>query len=372
MHRDELLRWLNTDDPEALAELWRAADTARREHVGNAVHLRGRVKLSNHCLRTCGHCESRKDNDELSRYRMGADEVLGVAHECEQLGYGTIVLQAGEDYALTSAWMSDLIRTIKAETSLAITLSLGQRRPHELREWRLAGADRYFLRFDTTHPELIEHIHPPLQGDGRSRLETLRQLRGLSYEVGSGVMIGIPGQSYELLADDILMCRELDLDVISVSLYYEERQEGDFTRFMRAHEAWALPDGQVHADETTTYKVLALLRLICPTVNIPCATALAAFNPAHGREFGLLRGANLVLPDLTPKRYRSSSVLFPNSTCTLDEAQQCEGCVKGRILRIGRAVGVGRGDSIHMQHRMKHARGHRSHGKDVAASPLST
>jgi biotin synthase len=367
MNRDELLRWLKTDDPEALAELWRAADTARREHVGNAVYLRGRVKLSNHCLRHCGHCESRKDNLELNRFRLSADEVLGVAHECQRLGYGTIVLQAGEDYALTPVWMSDLIRQIKSETSLAITLSLGQRRPHELREWRLAGADRYFLRFGTIHAPLYKLLYPQLPGESRNRLETLRQLRGLGYEVGSGVMIGIPGQSYELLADDILMCRELDLDVVSVSLYYEEYQDGNATRLARAHEEWALPDDQVLADETTTYKVLALLRLVCPTVNVPCTTALAAFNPAHGREFGLLRGANLVLPDLTPKRYRSSTVLFPNSTCTLDDAQQCEECVKGRILRIGRAVGVGRGDSIHMQQR-----GQRGNGRNIEASSMSS
>ena len=327
--------------------------------MGNTVFLRGLVELSNYCVRQCHYCGIRGSNTEVKRYRMEADEVLACARECERLGYGTIVMQAGEDYALTSCWVSDVIRRIKVETKLAITLSLGERRPHELREWKLAGADRYLLRFETSNPELFTRIHPPLAQERPNRLELLRLLRGLGYEVGSGVMIGIPGQTFESLADDILLFNELELDMIGVGPYIPHPDTPLGSELPMAAE------DQVPADELTTYKVLALTRLMCPTVNIPSTTALATLNPAHGREFGLMRGANIVMPNVTPVRYREDYEIYPNKTCVKETAIQCEGCVKGRILRIGRAVGVGRGDSLHMKQR-------RSDGQEITANPELT
>jgi biotin synthase len=342
LHRTEILDWLREDRDERLAELWRRADETRRRHVGDAVHLRGLVELSNHCVRRCTYCGLRAGNNGINRYRLTADQILECAHQAVRLGYGTVVLQSGEDLELTAGWIADLVRRIKDETTLAVTLSLGERSPTELALWKDAGADRYLLRFETSNPDLFRAIHPPRLGQPFSRPELLRIIRALGYEVGSGIMIGIPGQSHDDLADDLRLMQELDLDMIGVGPYLPHPE----TPLGRHAERFLLPGGeQVPNDERMAYKIIALVRLLRPRANIPSTTALATINPVYGRELGLQRGANVIMPNLTPVEYRESYQIYPNKACIRDTASACHQCVHLRIRRIGRTLGSGRGDS---------------------------
>ncbi|MGA2258170.1 MAG: radical SAM protein, partial [Thermoguttaceae bacterium] len=216
MQRSEIIAWLRETNEARLEELWRRADMVRQQSVGGEVHLRGLIEISNHCIRLCGYCGLRFDNRELPRYRMTAEEIMACVQEGAAFGYGTVVLQAGEDPGIHADWMAGVVRRIKAETPMAVTLSLGEREHDELALWRKAGADRYLLRFETSNRELFERIHPPRPGRVSDRVVLLGMLRELGYEVGSGVMIGIPGQSYDDLAGDLELFRELNLDMIGV------------------------------------------------------------------------------------------------------------------------------------------------------------
>ncbi len=339
IERPEILAWLRETDPGHLSRLYRRADAVRRATVGEEVHLRGLVELSNHCVRRCAYCGISVENASIARYRMTADEVLECARTAVGLGYGTLVLQAGEDYGLTRDWVAELVRRVKATTPLAVTLSLGERPDGDLAAWREAGADRYLLRFETSDPALFAAIHPPLPGRTSDRLAILRRLRELGYEVGSGVLVGIPGQTWESLADDLLRFRELDLDMIGVGPFIPHPEtplgRGLFPR---------APEGeQVPADEETTTKAVALTRLVRPDANIPSTTALATIGPSFGRERGLMRGANVVMPNLTPPAYRKLYEIYPGKAIVSETAEECRSCLSGRIAIIGRVPGKGPG-----------------------------
>ncbi len=339
LERSETLAWLREDDEAALDELWRRADAVRREHVGDAVHLRGLVEISNHCVRRCAYCGISISNRELVRYRMGAEEIVACARSAAALGYGTVVLQAGEDYGIGREWLAAIVRDIRSATPLAVTLSLGERPDEDLAAWRAAGADRYLLRFETSDAELYDRIHPALPGRPSDRFAILRRLKELGYEAGSGVMIGIPGQTYDSLADDIETFAALDLDMIGVGPYLSHPE----TPLGRGELPEAPPGEQVPNTELMTYKVLALARLADPDANIPSTTALATLNLARGRELGLARGANVVMPNLTPTRYRALYEIYPAKACIRETAAQCGACLRGRIEGMGRTVGQGPG-----------------------------
>ncbi|MBN2024661.1 MAG: [FeFe] hydrogenase H-cluster radical SAM maturase HydE [Pirellulales bacterium] len=343
MTHDEILSWLRQTDPARLARLWREADAVRQEHVGGDVHLRGLIEFSNRCVRLCGYCGLRAANTKVERYRMSADEIMQCARLAVRLGYGTVVLQSGEDPGVTRDWMAELVRRIKGETPLAVTLSLGERDEADLAAWRAAGADRYLLRFETSNRALYDRIHPPRDGQTSDRLTLLGVLRRLGYEVGSGVMIGIPGQSYDDLARDIELFAALDLDMIGVGPYLAHP---DTPLADPRDMPLLLPDDeQVPASEEMTYKVIALARLACPRANIPATTALATLNGTDGRELGLERGANVIMPNVTPPQYRVHYEIYPNKACLAETAETCGRCVAARIEAIGRAVGVGPGPS---------------------------
>ena len=379
MNEQEIRRWLREDDPRRLEELWHAADQARRRCVGDAVHLRALVEISSFCVRRCGYCGLRAPRSALERYRMSAQEVLQCAEQARGLGCGTVVLQSGEDPAITMEWAEDLIRRLRsAAPELAITLSLGERTEEELLAWKRAGADRYLLRFETSNRRLYSRIHPPLPGSRPDRIAILRMLRRMGYEVGSGVMIGIPGQTYEDLARDIEFFVELELDMIGVGPYIphpdtplgriaaarSRRRESPAASTRTTHGTGGQgpapapadwdhvhvppppgPDEQVPASEEMTCKVIALARLVRPHANIPSTTALATLNRHDGRELGLLRGANVVMPNQTPVKYRRLYEIYPNKACVSESPADCGGCLDRRIRAIGRQIGTGRGDA---------------------------
>ena len=341
--RDELLAWLREAEPSRLETLWQRADDVRRLHVGDEVHLRGLVEISNYCVRQCAYCGLRASSTGLERYRMSAEDILDSARQAVAYGYGTVVLQAGEDPRLTRDWISAVVRRIKAETPLAVTLSLGERAEADLAAWREAGADRYLLRFETSDPRLFALIHPPLHGQACDRMAVLRQLKTLGYEVGSGIMVGLPGQSYASVARDLEVFRDLDLDMIGIGPFIPHPAtplgSGEL-------QPASVPGDQAPGTELMVYKAVALTRLMCPQANIPSTTALATINRRNGRELGLQRGANVVMPNLTPLKYRRLYEIYPAKACITETSDACKGCLDLRIASIGRRRGRGRGSRV--------------------------
>jgi len=385
--RTHVLGWLRETDSARLESLWREADRVRRQHVGDEVHLRGLIELSSYCRRDCHYCGIRSGR-KIERYRMTEEEIMECVRTAQKLEYGTVVLQSGEDLGLTTGFITHLVRRIKTETPLAVTLSLGERSPDELKKWREAGADRYLLKHETSDPALFRLIHPhlnplpsrerkpeeapsPRRGEGRGegsslneRIELLGYARTLDYEIGSGVMVGIPGQSYESLADDIMLFRELDLEMVGCGPFVphpdtplghvvipSEPREG--ARFLDSSDSLEMTergksrnlavDSQVPATDTMTTKVVALTRLVCPDANIPSTTALATVNREQGRELGLERGANVWMPNLTPVKYRALYEIYPGKATVTDTAEEFHENLLATLASIGRVPGKGPG-----------------------------
>jgi len=348
MDRTEILHWLRCEDPAALQTLQQRADRVRRQAVGEPVHLRGLVEISNHCGRGCHYCGLRAANRRVDRYRLRAAEILHCAEQAVALGYGTLVLQSGEDEGIEADWLAEVIGHIKATTFLALTLSLGERSKQDLQTWKMAGADRYLLRFETSDLDLYRRIHPDRGGKVSDRLALLRQLRQLGYEIGSGVMVGIPGQHYASLADDIFLFQELDLDMIGI---------GPFIAHPETPLGQLVPTGlaageQVPPTIAMTCKAVALARIVRPDANIPATTAVAVMDAGFGRTLALQSGANVIMPNLTPLHYRERYAIYPGKADRLEAADESDGQMREQIGALGRRVGVGpggrhrRGDSL--------------------------
>lgn len=360
--REEVLAWLKEEEAWKLDFLWQEADRVRREHVGDEVHLRGLIELSNYCRRDCLYCGIRGSR-KIERYRMTEDEVMDCVRTAQRLDYGTVVLQSGEDIGLTGDFIATLVRRIKAETPLAVTLSLGERSREELTQWRAAGADRYLLKHETSDAELFRRIHPedrdcpaPSRGETGTvpaspgllhpRVALLKHARALGYEIGSGVMVGIPGQSYESLADDIMLFRDLDLEMIGCGPFvpHPDTPLGNpQSAICNLKSEMVGSRTQVTATDLMTTKVVALTRLVCSDANIPSTTALATVNKEHGRELGLERGANVWMPNLTPSKYRSLYEIYPGKAAVIDTAEQFHENLLATLERIGRVPGKGPG-----------------------------
>jgi biotin synthase len=348
MRSSEILGWLQETDPERVGELYLRADRTRRDTVGDDVHLRALVEISSHCRRSCTYCGIRVENRRLVRYRMTPGEVVAALEPAAALGCGTAVLQAGEDVGLTVSQLVEMVQRIKGDLGLAVTLSLGERPARELEQLRTAGADRYLLRFETSNGALFDQVHPRLPIDERPRLEVLQLLRDLGYEVGSGVMVGMPGTSFHDLARDLEMFREFDLDMIGVGPYvaHPDTPMGEAPNPLASDE-------QVPADAETTCKVIALARLLCPSVNLPATTALATIVP-NGRELGLQRGANVWMPNFTPPEVRELYNIYPGKAAP-QHPEVMRRHVHDALARLGRRVGRGAGDSPRYLARRRYA-----------------
>jgi biotin synthase len=339
--RDEVLTWLKEEEEWKLSFLWEEADRVRREHVGDEVHLRGLIELSSYCRRDCHYCGIRGSRN-IERYRMTEEEVMECVRTAQKLEYGTVVLQSGEDLGLTRDFITNMVRRIKTETPLAVTLSLGERSIEELKEWREAGADRFLLKHETSDPELFRRIHPDCGTEVSNRTALLNAAKAMGYETGSGVMVGIPGQSHESLADDIMLFHDLDLEMVGCGPFvpHPETPLGQVT-----NNEGRMTNGraQVPATDTMTTKVVALTRLVCPDANIPSTTALATVNREHGRELGLERGANVWMPNLTPLKYRALYEIYPGKAKVIDTAEEFHQNLLATLRRIGRVPGKGPG-----------------------------
>ena len=342
----DLRGWLIETDAVQLDRLYAAADAARSATVGPEVHLRGLIEVSNACTRACAYCGISVHNHAIQRYRMGRQEILDCARRAKDLGYGTVVMQAGEDPLLTRDFIADLVRSIKRETGLAVTLSLGERSREDLTAWRAAGADRYLLRFESSNPRLYARIHPaahghpPVDPQGEvPRLGMLRQLQELGYQAGTGVMVGIPGQTWDDLVADLRTFQRLDIEMIGVGPYIPHPS----TPLAHDFDGAAEHGLQVPNTVLVALKMVALARLLVPDANIPATTAVATLNKETGREDALKAGANVVMPNLTPPAYRALYEIYPDKACVNETAEQCHSCLAARIHSVGRCIGTGPG-----------------------------
>jgi biotin synthase len=331
LHRDpptteELVELLTTTESTLTESLFAAADEKREQHHGPGVYLRALVEFSNHCTRTCEYCGLRAANQDVQRYRLTPEEILAAARLSEQLGYRTVVLQSGEDPWFTRDIVSDLTRRIKSEGDVALTLCLGERPEGDYAVWRAAGADRYLLRIETSNRELYETLHPGMSYD--HRVECLQVLRELGYQVGSGILVGLPGQTPRLLAEDLLFLQRLQPDMVGLGPFIPH------------------PDtplgGCAPGTVDMVLRVLALARLLLPDCYLVATTALGSIDP-QGREKGLQAGANVLMPNATPQRVRADYAIYPNKICLDEEPQHCRVCIERRLESVGRSVATGYG-----------------------------
>ena len=320
------------------AELLAAAYRQKCAVLGRRVGLRGLIECGNVCAKDCFYCGIRRSNPHVTRYQMAADEILASAAWAAEHGYGSIVLQSGEiESEAHTALIEDVLRRLHARwgDTLGITLSLGEQTPEVYRRWRAAGAHRYLLRIETSNPELYARLHPADHAWTR-RVACLRALKDIGYITGTGVMIGLPGQTLEDLAADIDFFCAADVDMIGMGPYLPHPE----TPLARA----ARPD---FPPLETTLRMIALVRLVRPDVNIAATTALQVLAP-DGREQGLRAGANVVMPNVTPSRYRGDYLLYPGKPCTHDSSEFCRACLARRIASVGEEIAWGaRVDPLH-------------------------
>lgn len=359
----EIAAWLRETNPERLQTLWETADQIRRERVGDAVRLRGLVEISNRCSRNCLYCGVRAER-RVERYRMTQHEILDCAKFAKKNGLATLVLQAGEDRTLDEGFVAETVRAIRDDFDLVVTLSLGERTDSELVRWKEAGARRYLTRFETSNPALYRALHPSVDGAGLTeRIDFLKRLREIGYEVGSGVMIGIPGQTFDDLARDLALFRELDLDMIGSGPFLPhsetplgalEIRDGywETSSFQSENAAasrftfrYPTSNDQVPNTNDLTFKVVALSRILCPDANIPSTTAVATLDGSGGRKSALSRGANVIMPNLTPTKYRRLYEIYPNKAATFEDAEATLRTALRQLDEIGRFPGVGAGSS---------------------------
>ncbi len=332
LNKASLLKRL-TARGDALKELYAEADTVRRDNMGDEVFIRGIIEFSNLCAKNCDYCGIRAGNRKVHRYQMSAEEILETARQLPACGQTTVVLQSGESPAFGDEEFGELIRRIKQETPLAVTVSVGVRPLETYRVWRDCGMDRYLLRFETSDPALYARLHS--DSTLEERLQALHDLKTLGVQAGSGFLIGVPGESRETLADNILLCRELDLDMIGIG------------PFIAHPETPLAGQANAYADEPEMFfKALALLRLANPKAHIPATTAFDTAFPGTGRNLALQRGANVFMPNSTPGRYRKDYLLYPGKPCVDETTEQCSACVLRRIEALGRQIGKGPGHSF--------------------------
>lgn len=300
MNDAEIREWLVESEPSRIQSLLDRADGVRLEHKGAAVLIRGLLEVGNACSRSCHYCGLRRENSSLPRYTMSDAEILTAVETVRSFGHRTVVIQGGESSAFSRERVGRLVRSIKSvDPDFAITLSLGERTPETLTHWRRMGADRYLLKFETSDERLYARIHPSRPGGVSSRFPLLATLRELGYEVGSGIMVGLPGQSIDSVVTDLRTMAELRLAMVAVGPFVPHPD----TPLGRGEAAVDRAVDAVANTPELTLKVLALTRLLLPDANIPATTALSAVD-TEGYEKALRAGANVIMHNLTPLRYK--------------------------------------------------------------------
>ncbi len=343
MTDQEIFEWLQKNNSRDLERLFRKAYAVKEEIVKKTVYFRGIIELSNICEKNCFYCGIRKDVS-VNRYCLTRKEILQCAEFAFANDYGSLVLQAGErkDDAYIR-FINETITQIKAlsEGRLGITLSLGEQSYDVYKKWFDLGAHRYLLRIETSSETLYQRLHPA-DHSFHNRIQCLRDLKTIGYQVGTGVMIGLPHQKIEDLVRDIRFFSEYDIDMIGMGPYIPQERAPLSTQPVDLDLNFIL-----------ALKMIALTRIVMPDINIAATTALQALDP-NGREKALKAGANILMPNITPQQYRADYQLYNDKPCIEEEPLLCLGCLESRIKSLGETIGYDQwGDSIHFEKRSK-------------------
>ncbi len=348
LSKEDIILLLQTDEVDR-NKLYAKASEVKEKYVGRKVYFRGLIEMSNICTKNCFYCGIRSGNSNVIRYNLSDDEVLEAADFAWKNQYASIAIQTGEvENHFFVNRVTNLLHKIGNLTNneLGITLSMGEQTEETYKTWYDAGAVRYLLRIETSNQNLYKKLHPNNKDhDFETRINCLKNLRKVGYQVGTGVMIGLPFQTLEDLADDLLWMREMDVDMVGMGPYIEH---ADTPLYKFKDLLMPLADRF-----NLSLKMIALLRIIMKDINIAAPTALQAID-SLGREKGIKVGANVVMPNITPGTYRNDYLLYQNKPCVDDAADDCKKCLEARIHLTGDEIGYGeQGNSKHFITRLK-------------------
>ncbi len=329
--REEYVELLQTITVEEKELLRKEAVRLREKYYGNKVYIRGLIEFTNYCKNNCYYCGIRGENKNAERYRLSKEEILSCCEEGYRLGFRTFVLQGGEDLYYNDDRMEEIVRTIHEKyPDCAITLSIGERSYESYKRLKEAGADRYLLRHETANRAHYERLHPAgMSFDNRRKC--LFDLKELGFQVGAGFMVGSPGQTTEFIAEDLVFLKELEPHMVGIGPFIPHHD----TQF-KDEKAGSVED---------TLLLLSIIRIILPKVLLPATTALGTLD-AEGREKGIMAGANVIMPNLSPVSQRKKYELYDNKICTGEEAAEGKADLEKRISSIGCEIVCHRGDAI--------------------------
>ncbi len=326
---EDFLRILLCNDPEFISYLSAKAREKKEEYYGKKVYIRGLIEFTNHCKNNCHYCGIRRDNKNALRYRLSEEEILSCCDTGYELGFRTFVLQGGEDGYYTDERMVDIVGTIRKKyPDCVITLSIGEREKESYQKLFDAGADRYLLRHETADKDHYGSLHP-VDMSFDHRMQCLKDLREIGFQVGCGMMIGSPGQTMEHIIKDLRFLQGFKPEMVGMG------------PFIPHHDT-------IYANEKAgsvdlTLRLLSVIRLMLPWVLLPATTALGTLDPM-GREKGLMAGANVLMPNLSPVKVRDKYTLYDDKICTGEEAAECIRCLKMRVSKTGYEIVQDRGD----------------------------
>ena len=346
--KENIIELLEEKDPNRVQQLYDDAFRTKIDNVGNKVYLRGLVEITNICRKNCLYCGIRRDNPSNDRYEIDIEDVIPAARFAYEQGYGSMVIQGGERHdkkfrdKITSILKE--VRKISSESPLGITLSLGEQPFDVYQEWFEAGAHRYLLRIESSTQELFEKIHPVDESHSfQTRLTALEDLRRAGYQVGTGVMIGLPFQTLGHLADDLLFFKNFDIDMCGMGPYLEHSQT----------PLYQYKDLLISKEERLelSLKMVAILRLMMPKINIAATTAMQSIDPA-GREKAILAGANVIMPNLTLTEVRGDYSIYENKPGVGEDASITSSSLERMLQNAGIPIGYNEwGDSLHFKDR---------------------
>jgi len=347
--KKDIMSLLSLDTDMQRDALYKKAYEIKKHYVGTVVYFRGLIELSNICAKNCLYCGIRAGNTKIKRYEMSIEETLNAVDFAWKSHYGSVVIQSGELSSPEFVDKIDLIlKKIKENTNgeIGVTLSCGEQTRETYKRWFANGARRYLLRIETSNKDLYYKIHPHDEHHCfENRIKALKDLKEIGYQTGSGIMVGLPFQTIENIADDILFLRDLDIDMIGLGPYIEHSE----TPLYKEKDS-LIP--KIKRFELAL-KTIAILRIIMKDINLASATALQAIDP-EGREKALIVGANIIMPNITPTEYRDDYLLYEDKPCTGENAAQCKGCLEGRVAKYGETIGYDQwGDSKHFDKRKK-------------------
>lgn len=321
---------LNGNSRELRKELSSYALQTKQDIFGNIIYIRGLIEFTNYCRNNCYYCGIRCDNHKVTRYRLTKEEILSCCTQGYELGFRTFVLQGGEDAYYNDQRMADIITSIRSlYPDCAVTLSLGERGIESYERLFQAGADRYLLREETANASHYGKLHPAHMSHN-ARLECIANLKNIGYQTGCGFMVGSPYQTTETLAEDLLYIQDLQPDMVGIGPFISHHD----TPFRD------MPNGCLE----DTLLLISILRLMLPELLLPATTALGTISP-NGREQGILAGANVIMPNLSPVNFRNQYSLYDNKICTGEEAAESISLLKENMLSIGQEIVIDRGDS---------------------------